>query len=120
MNKVIFRLIVAAPLMLAPAAVLAGEPVDNYAATALADAKYQQVVATLEPMAKRDRSDETLLLNLATAYRNVGRHADADSLYRRVLVLDDVELDTADGSTISSHTVARRGLASRPVALSQR
>jgi Flp pilus assembly protein TadD len=120
MNKVIFRLIVAAPLMLAPAVALAGNPVDNYSATALAGANYQQVVATLEPMAKRDRSDETLLLNLATAYRHVGRHAEADSLYRRVLLLEDVELDTATGGTITSHAVARRALAARPVALSQR
>lgn len=120
MNKVIFRLIVAAPLMFAPAAALAGSPVDNYAANALVSANYQQVVATLEPLAKRDRSDETLLLNLAAAYRNVGRHADADALYRRVLMLEDVELDIATGGSIMSHVVARRGLAVRPVALSQR
>jgi Flp pilus assembly protein TadD len=120
MNKVVFRLIVAAPLMFAPAAALAGNPVDNYAANALSSANYQQVVATLEPLAKRDRSDETLLLNLATAYRNVGRHADAEALYRRVLMLEDVELDTATGGSIMSHDVARRALAARPVTLSQR
>ncbi len=120
MNKVIFRLIAATPLMLASTAAFAGNPVDNYAVTALTGANYQQVVATLEPIVKRDRGDETLLLNLAMAYRHTGRNAEADSLYRRVLMLDDVELDTAMGGTINSHVVARRALATRPIALSQR
>ena len=58
MNKVIFRLFVATPLMLASTAAFAGNPVDNYAVTALTGANYQQVVATLEPIVKRDRGDE--------------------------------------------------------------
>ena len=120
MNKVFFRSIVAVPLVLASATALAGVPVDNYATAALSTAKFEQVIATLEPIVRRDRSDESLLLNLAMAYRYTGRAAEADMLYRRVLTLDDVELDTANGGTISSHIVARRALAARPTLISQR
>ncbi len=119
MNKVIFRLIVGLPLVVAPAVALAGQPVDNYSATALTTAQYHVAVAQLEPIVKRDRADESLLLNLAMAYRHVGRFADANALYRRVLVMEDVELDTATGGTVSSHAVARFGLKT-PAVFSQR
>ena len=119
MNKVIFRFIVGLPLVVAPAVALAGQPVDNYSATALTTAQYHVAVAQLEPIVKRDRADESLLLNLAMAYRHVGRVVDANALYRRVLVMEDVELDTATGGTVSSHVVARLGMKT-PAVFSQR
>ena len=119
MNKVIFRLIVGFPLVVAPAVSLAGQPVDNYSATALTTAQYHVAVAQLEPIVKRDRADESLLLNLAMAYRHVGRVTDANALYRRVLMMEDVDLDTATGGTVSSHAMARFGLKT-PTVLSQR
>jgi Flp pilus assembly protein TadD len=119
MNKVIFCWIFAFPLLLAPAVTLAGQPVDNYSANALTTAQYEAVVAKLEPVVKRDRNDESLLLNLAMAYRYTGRDAEATALYQRVLALDNAELDTANGGTMWSHAVARRALA-RPMQISAR
>lgn len=119
MNKALFQTIVVLPLMMVPAASFAGQPVDNYGTADLSLARYEAVVTKLEPIAMRDRRDESVLLNLAMAYRHTGRHAEAATLYRRVLDLDNVELETADGETILSHVVARRGLAT-PLQLSSR
>lgn len=119
MNKVFFRTIVALPLMLTPTVTFAGQPVDNYGTAELASAKYDAVVAKLEPIALQNRSDESVLLNLAMAYRHTGRNAEAAVLYRRVLALDNAELETANGGTIMSHVIARRSLAQR-VQLSSR
>ncbi len=119
MNKVIFSLIAALPLGLTTTVALAGQPVDNYASAALTSSQFQAVVAKLEPIVQRDRSDESLLLNLAMAYRHTGRNAEATVLYQRVLAMENAELDTAGGGTISSHVVARRALA-RPMQLSAR
>ncbi len=119
MNKALFRTIVVLPLMFAPAAASAGQPVDNYGTADLSLAKYEAVVAKLEPIAMRNRSDESLLLNLAMAYRHTGRDAEAAALYRRVLELDNVEVETASGGTVLSHVVARRALA-KPLQLSSR
>ncbi len=120
MNNAISSLTLAASLIMTTASAFAAQPVDNYATVALTTARYDQVVTQLEPLVLRDRSDESLLLNLAMAYRHTGRSAEADALYRRVLLLDDAELDTADGGTISSHVVARRALANQAIQISQR
>lgn len=119
MNKAFFLTIVAFPLVLAPMAASAGQPVDNYGTADLTSAKYDAVVAKLEPIALQNRSDESVLLNLAMAYRHTGRRAEAVALYRRVLALENAELETADGGTIMSHVIARRGLA-QPLQLSSR
>ncbi len=119
MNKAFFSRIVAFPLLLAPVVTLAGQPVDNYGTADLTSAKYDAVVAKLEPIALRDRGNESVLLNLAMAYRHTGRIAEAATLYRRVLALDNAELETANGETIMSHTIARRSLA-QPLQLSSR
>lgn len=101
-------LLVAAPL----AQVSAANPVDNFGADATIKAgKYQQAALRLEARVAQVPKDETALLNLALAYRHIGREADAQTAFRRVLALDDVVLDTADGRTVSSHALARRGLA---------
>ncbi len=113
MNKAIFRLIAGVPLALTPVIALAGQPVDNYGTADLVSSKYAAVVATLEPIALRDRSNESVLLNLAMAYRHTGRSAEAATLYRRVLDMDNVELEAVDGTTVLSHVVARRGLGQR-------
>ena len=52
-----------------------------------------------------------LLLNLATVYTRTGRAAQARDLYLRVLKEDDVMLDLPSASGVSSHALARAGLA---------
>ena len=108
-------LLVAAPLSVAAVA----NPVDNYAATALTEARYDAAVARLEAVVAEDRSDPSALLNLALAYAHVGRHAEARGLYARVLRHDDAVLDTVSGDPVYAHRVARAGM-TRPVTLTSR
>jgi len=108
MNKIaIIALIVLAPVSTSALA----QPVDNYAVTAIADARYASAVARLEAKVKSMPNDETAWINLAIAYRHTGRSDDAVAAYTRVLKLDNVELDTATGQPMWSHDVARAGLA---------
>ncbi len=110
MNKVIFSLIVAIPLAMTPSVAVAGQPVDNYSANAVMAAKYSVAITTLSGDLVRNPRDESALINLAIALRRTGRVAEAQTLYRRVLALEEVELDTVNGTAMSSHEVARRGL----------
>ncbi|MCP3735467.1 tetratricopeptide repeat protein [Sphingomonas sp. RP10(2022)] len=51
-----------------------------------------------------------LMLNLAVAYAQTGRTADARALYRVVLDRPGVAMDMPNGAVLSSHDVATRGL----------
>lgn len=51
-----------------------------------------------------------LMLNLAVAYARMGRSAEASTLYRQVLDRPVVAMDLPDGSVVSSHDIATRGL----------
>lgn len=51
-----------------------------------------------------------LMVNLAAVYARTGRTAEARALYADVLDRDAIDLELGNGSTISSHDVARRGL----------
>ncbi len=111
----LFCLLVAAPLSVPAVAT----PVDNYATTALAEARYDAAILRLEAIVTEDRSDPSALLNLALAYAHVGRHSEARALYARVLRHDDAILDTTSGQPIDAHRVARAAMA-RPVTLTAR
>lgn len=50
-------------------------------------------------------------LNLAAVLMQTGRYDEARARYRQVLRQDPVDMDLADGSSASSHDIARRGLA---------
>jgi Flp pilus assembly protein TadD len=108
-------LLVAAPLANSAAA----DPVDNYSATTIKMAQYTRAIARLEARVKQSPSDESALINLAVAYRHTNRSAEADALYRRVLTLEDVELDAVDGRAVMSRDVARRALM-RPAQVTSR
>lgn len=56
-----------------------------------------------------DRAE--VMLNLAAVYASTGRPALARSTYRDVLSRADVMMDRADGSVVSAHSVAQKGLA---------
>jgi tetratricopeptide (TPR) repeat protein len=114
MKNLLFAAIVAAPLAAIPANGVAGTPVDNYAVVAVQTANYDAAVGKLESVVRRAPWDEAALINLAVAYRHTGRTIEANALYRRVLLLEDVVLDATDGSAISSREVARRALAISP------
>lgn len=97
-------------IAVAPLSAIAAEPVDNYAADAVVAARYAEAVTMLQAHVAKDPMDESALINLAIAYRHTGRAAEAQAMYRRVLQLENVMLDTAKGRAMSSHDVARRGL----------
>ncbi len=107
----IIPLLVAAPLSVAAAA----DPVDNYAAHDIGKARYALAITQLERDYARRPTDESILLNLALAYRHAGRQAEAVVLYRRVLAMQDYELDTVSGKPMWAHDVARRALGERVV-----
>ena len=101
-------------LATAPVPVLAAaDPVDNYAANDLGKARYALAIAQLERDYARNPDDESILLNLALAYRHSGRAVESVTLYRRVLAMKDYELDTLHGKPVWAHEVARRALGDR-------
>lgn len=87
------------------------EPVDRYAAVAIEGRRLEPAIERLSDRVRVRPDDESALINLAVAYRKLGRTAEANVLYARVLDLPDVLLDRADGGTIMSRDVARRALA---------
>jgi len=99
-------LLALAPLSVAAAAT----PVDNYAASDIANARYDAAIEKLERDFARSPEDESTLLNLALAYRYSGRASEAVPLYRRVLSMQDYELGTVTGDPVWAHQVARRAL----------
>jgi Flp pilus assembly protein TadD len=61
-----------------------------------------------------------LMLNLAAVYARTGRTAEARALYTDVLQREGVDLELGDGSAVSSHLVAKRGLARLDTAIAAR
>lgn len=68
----------------------------------------EAVIADQQRMFPRDAD---LLLNLAYLQAQSGRTAEAMETYRRVLAQPDDAMDLADGSTVASHVLAKRGIA---------
>ena len=105
----VIALLAATPL----SAVAAADPVDNYAVNDITKARYTLAINQLERDYARRPTDESILLNLALAYRHAGRSAEAATLYRKVLSMQDYELDTVSGKPVWAHDVARRALGER-------
>jgi Flp pilus assembly protein TadD len=55
--------------------------------------------------------DPARALNLGTVLMKTGRTDQAMKQFRRVLLEDDIDLELADGRTVSSHKAARHALA---------
>lgn len=72
--------------------------------------EYAGAETRLRAQLRNDPDNSVALLNLAAVYLNTGREDAAGMLYRRVLVNDDVPMQTADGALQSAHAIARRGL----------
>ncbi len=111
----VIALLAATPL----SAVAAVDPVDNYAANDITKARYALAITQLERDYARRPGDESILLNLALAYRQSGRSVEAAALYRKVLSMQDYELDTTSGKPVWAHDVARRALGERVVLTSR-
>jgi Flp pilus assembly protein TadD len=107
----VISLLVVAPLSV----VAAADPVDNYGVNDIQKARYTLAINQLERAYARRPSDESILLNLAFAYRKAGRAADAATLYRKVLSMQDYELNTVSGTPVWAHDLARQALGEKPV-----
>ena len=111
MKTLVISILAAVPLACGLSAANAQQPVDNYETVALTQGQYARAIPSLETSLRADPTNESLLLNLAMAYRKSGEAAKADMLYRRVLFQDDVVLDGAGGVKAWSHDLAKAGMA---------
>jgi Flp pilus assembly protein TadD len=110
MKTLVISILAAAPLACGLSAAQAQQPVDNYQSVALVAGHSARALPTLERNQRIDSSDECTLINLAVAYNRQGRSADARALYSRVLELENVQVDVANGAAMWSHDIARAGL----------
>lgn len=77
---------------------------------AIAAGDFASAAKTIEAERRIFPERPELMLNLAVAYARTGRAAAARSLYREVLDRPEVAMDMPDGTVVSSHAVATRGL----------
>jgi hypothetical protein len=110
MSKVISRLIVALPLMLPPSVALAGQPVDNYGAKAIATGQYAVAETVLMQRLAVAPSDQPALINLGHVYRHTNRVGSANAAFQRVLLRSNIRLTSTKGTPVWSHDIARAGL----------
>lgn len=111
MKTLVISILAAVPLACGLSAAQAQQPVDNYEEVALTAGKYASAIPALEANLRADPTNESLLLNLAMAYRRSGEAAKADVLYKRVLFQEDVVLNGAGGVQAWSHDLAKAGMA---------
>ena len=111
MKTLLIAILATVPLACGSSAAQAQQPVDNYEAVALTQGEFGRAIPMLEARLRADPTDESLLLNLALAYRKSGQGPKADLLYRRVLFQEDVVLDGAGGAKAWSHDLAKAGMA---------
>lgn len=109
MREVLASIVLAAPLALVPAA-QAQVREDPYAQAAIQNGDYVQAEHQLLAEQRIFPAKPEVLLNLAAIYAKTGRHAEARAVYNRVLTLDPVAMDVADGQVAPSHLIAGRGL----------
>jgi len=102
-------IVLAAPLALIPAA-HAQVRADPYAKVAIQAGDYATAERKLLAEQRIFPAKPEVLLNLAAVYSKTGRHSEARAVYDRVLALDPVAMDVADGQVAPSHLVAHRGL----------
>ena len=109
MRVALASIVLAAPLALSPAA-QAQVRADPYAKVAIQNGDYATAERKLLAERKIFPAKPEVLLNLAAVYSKTGRHSEARAIYDRVLALDPVAMDVADGQVAPSHLVANRGL----------
>ncbi len=77
-------------------------------ASALMQANFATAEREIRASAAQDTAASNI--NLAIIYAQTGRTAQAEELFRKVAMMDDVTVVIADGSSASSHEIAKRGL----------
>ena len=101
----------AAPVVAAPAqSQEIGYPEGSLAYETLMSADYALAEKQLRADVRVHRNDPAKLINYGLALAKTGHLDAARKAFNQVLAEDEVELIMADGSTLASHDVARRGL----------
>ena len=85
-------------------------PKGSLAYEALVAADYQRAEKQLREDKRVHRNDPARLLNYGLVLAKTGRAAEARKVFEQTLAEDEIELILADGQTLGSHEVARRGL----------
>lgn len=89
-----------------------GGATGSYGATAIAAGNLNEAERILRPASQADAADPARLINIATVYARTQRAAQAREALLRVQALPAEELDLANGSSSSSHSIANAMLAS--------
>ncbi|NJC33071.1 Tfp pilus assembly protein PilF [Sphingomonas jejuensis] len=111
MNKLIVAAAVMAGGLGAPAMAQS-----HYGAQALLAGRDDLARTIIQARLAAEPNEPSALLNAALLAQRSGRHAESRAFYAQVLGGENVALDVADGRTMMSHDIARRGLALSQVA----
>jgi Flp pilus assembly protein TadD len=103
--------IVAAGLTVLGGTAAAAQSMDRNGYQAIVAGDYSHAAKQLEAERRIYPDRPELMLNLAAAYAQAGRAAEARALYRAVIRQPALDMDVVSGATVSSHAVAARGLA---------
>ncbi len=109
MRIVLASIVLAAPLALMPAAQAQVRP-DPNAQAAIQRGDFDTAERQLIAEQKIFPTKPEVLLNLAAVYAKTGRHSEARVVYNRVLALEPVAMDVANGQVVPSNLIADRGL----------
>jgi len=105
-----------AAVMLAGGAAAPAMAQNLYGAQSLVAGRDDVARTIIQARLEAEPNEPSALLNAALLSRRAGRIAESQAFYAQVLSVEDVALDVADGRTLMSHDIARRGLAATQVA----
>ncbi|MBN8818159.1 MAG: tetratricopeptide repeat protein [Sphingomonas sp.] len=88
-----------------------GGATGSYAAGAINAGQLSQAEQILQPASYTDAADPARLINIATVYARTQRKAEARAALQRVQALPAERLDLANGTSYSSHDLAKVMLA---------
>lgn len=111
MKTLLFAAVVMAGGMAAPAMAQ-----NQYGAQAIVAGRDDVARTIIQARLQAEPNEPSALLNAALLSRRAGRIAESQAFYAQVLDVENVALDVADGRTLMSHDIARRGLAATQVA----
>ncbi|MEI9926619.1 MAG: tetratricopeptide repeat protein [Sphingomonas sp.] len=102
------HILLAAPLLAAMPA--QAQSFETTASTTIRNGTYGEAERILTRELRSQPNRPEFLLNLAAIYLHTGRADAARALYRRVLSLDEVDMDLASNTSAGSHAIALAGL----------
>lgn len=80
---------------------------NDYAAAAITSGQFKDAERALQPASFADADDPARLINIATVYARTQRMGDARAALIRVQALPAEQLDLANGTSYSSHQIAK-------------